>query len=420
MGKINGERAYELLERIAYERLAASKEETQAAQTLVEELASFGLEAEAETFSIPTFKIQTAKLEVLEPYQATYEVEGYGLTGSTDADGLVAELIYAEDGGVTNLQDTEGKIVLLNEGLAADKYERLAKAKVAGFISIGGRVWERDDLPRRSIREPYFKHGKIPGLSILAADALEIVKKAASKVRLTLVQDEFEADSRNVVAEIKGTHYPEEVILFAAHYDSVPYSAGANDNGAGSVILMELARKFAAQAPLRTVRFCWFGSEELGLLGSFAYVEQHKEELDPIKFVINVDVAGGYLGKNVTFVMAEEAVKGYVGILAKQEGLEMAVSQDIYSSDAIPFAEQGIPGINFCRFGAPIHNRHDQMQYISIDRLEELGTFVWSFSEKTVNAKAFPIVREIPESVKKKTQDYIDKRNGTFKEKPVT
>lgn len=415
MGKINGERAYGLLERIAYERLAASEEETRAAQTLVEELASFGLAGKVETFSIPSFRIQKAKLEVLEPYQATYEVTGYGLTGSTEADGLLAELVYAEEAGDVNLQGTEGKIVLLNEGLSVDKYEKLAKAKVAGFISIGGQVWERSDLPRRSIREPYFQHGKVPGVSILAADALDMVKQGASKVRLTMVQDEFGADSRNVIAEIPGSQYPDEVVLFAAHYDSVPYSAGANDNGAGSVILMELARQFAAQAPSRTVRFCWFGSEELGLLGSFAYVKQHKEKLDPVKFVINVDVAGGYLGRNVTFVMAEAAVKGYVEILAKQEGLEMAVRHDVYSSDAIPFADQGIPGINFCRFGAPIHNRHDELQYISAARLEELGAFVWLFSERTVNANVFPVVKEIPDNVKKSLQEYLEKRNGKTK-----
>ncbi|NLY54351.1 MAG: Zn-dependent exopeptidase M28 [Firmicutes bacterium] len=412
MGKICGKRAYALLERIAYERLGGSPEEAQAAQTLLDELASFGLQGHIEIFPIPTSTIQVAKLEVLEPYQAEYEVAGYGLTGNTDAEGLVADLVYAEGAGEVNLLGTAGKIVLINEGLPLEKYEKLAKAQVAGFISIGGRLWEREDLPRRSIREPYFKHGKIPGVSIRAADALEMVQKGASKVRLTLQQDECEVDSRNVIAEIKGTRYPEEVVVFAAHYDSVPYSAGANDNGAGSVILMELARQFAQQPPLRTVRFCWFGSEELGLLGSFAYVKQHEAELDSIKFVINVDVAGGYLGQNVTFVMAPDALKGYVEILAKQEGLEMGIRHDVYSSDAIPFAEKGIPGINFCRFGAPIHNRHDQLEYISPARLEELASFVWLFSEKTVNATVFPVARELPDNVKKSLQKYLEARRG--------
>ena len=409
MTTIDGKRAYELLTRIAYERLAASPEETRAAETLVEELAKFGLHGQVETFSIHDFRMKQAKLEVLEPYQATYEVEGYGLTGSTDGEGLVAELVYAEEALEANLLDAAGKIVLLNEGLRLDKYKKLSEAKVSGFISIGGQVWERNDLPRRSIREPYFKHGKIPGVSILAADALEMVQRGAAKVRLTVVQDEFEADSRNVIAEIRGTRHPEEVVLFAAHYDSVPYSSGANDNGAGSVILMELARKFAALPPARTVRFCWFGSEELGLLGSFAYVKAHEDALDPIKYVINVDVAGGYLGRNVALVTADADVKGYVEVLAKQAGFALGVRQDIYSSDAIPFADRGIPGINFCRFGAPIHNRHDELQYISAERLEEMASFVWQYAEGTVNAAVFPVNKEIPESVKKSLKEYLER-----------
>lgn len=420
MSKISGKRAHKLLNRIAYERLAASPEETKAAQTLVEELAEFGLHGSIETFPIWDYTIQTAKLEVLEPYTATYVVAGYGLTGNTKSNGLEAEMIYAEEGGEANLIDAEGKIVLLNEGLSVDKYEKLAKAKVAGFILMGGQVWERGDLPQRSIRDAYFKHGKIPGVSILTADAFAMVKKGATKVRMTLIQDEFEADSRNVIAEIKGTQRPQEVVLFAAHYDSVPYSAGANDNGAGSVILMELARQFAAKPPKRTVRFCWFGSEELGLLGSFAYVKQHKEELDAVKYVINVDVAGGYLGKNVTFIMANEQVKGYVETLAKQEGLEMAVRLDVYSSDTVPFAEQGIPGINFCRFGAPIHNKHDQMQYISAVRLEEMASFVWLYSQATVNAKVFPVAKEMTDGVKKSVKEYLERRNGKNKETKET
>lgn len=414
--RINGQRAYELLERIAYTRIGGSPEEAQAAQTLVDELASFGLEGTIETFQVDTYQVRTARLEVLEPYQKVYEVAGYGLTGSTPPEGITAELVYAEGAGPANLVDVAGKIVLVNQGLQLEKYERLAKAQVAGFISIGGQQYERDDLPVRAIREPYFKHGKIPGVSLLAPDALEMVQKGASRARLTLEQDEQKSDSRNVIAEIKGSKYPDEIIVFGAHFDSVYYSAGANDNGAGSVILMELARYFMEHPPLRTVRFCWFGSEEYGLLGSFAYVEAHADELDKIKFMINVDVAGGYLGQNTTYVMASDALKGYVEVLAKLEGLEMTLRQDVYSSDSIPFCEKGIPGINFCRFGAPIHNRHDQLQYISPDRLAELGDFTLRFSDRMVNASVFPVEKEIPDNVKKSLQRYLEARRGKSKE----
>ena len=416
MARISGRRAYRLLQSIAYERLAASPEETKAAHTLAEEVETFGLKSEIETFKIWDYKIKTATLEVLEPFQATYEVKGYGLTGSTAAQGLEAELLYVEDAGDVNLQNAAGKIILMNEGLTVDKYEKLIKAKVAGFIMMGGPVWEWGDIPHRSIRDTHFKHCNIPAVSMLTADAFKMVKRKASKVRIVLQQDEFEADSRNVIAEIKGTKYPNEVILFGAHYDSVPYSSGANDNGAGSVIIMELARMFADKPPLRTVRFVWFGAEELGLLGSFAYVEKHEKELEEIKYVINVDVAGGFLGKNVALITANERVKGHVETLARQEGLEMDTRLDVYSSDSIPFADKGIPGINFCRFGAPIHNRHDVLQYISPARLEEMAAFVYKYADAVVNAKFFPVEREMTDGVKKNLKAYLERRNGKSKE----
>ena len=93
-----------------------------------------------------------------------------------------------------------------------------------------------------------------------------------------------------MIAEIKGTEHPEQIISFGAHYDSVEFSKGVYDNGAGSVINMEAARWFAQHPPKRTVKFCWYGSEEIGLEGSKAFVRDHKDELKDHVFMINVDV----------------------------------------------------------------------------------------------------------------------------------
>ena len=78
-----------------------------------------------------------------------------------------------------------------------------------------------------------------------------------------------------------GLHKANPIILgsFGGHYDSVYFSSGVHDNLSGSVIVLELLRYFAAHPPRRTLRFCWFGSEEQGLLGSKAYVKAHADEL---------------------------------------------------------------------------------------------------------------------------------------------
>ncbi len=412
MLKTDGRRAFRLLKEIAFERLGGTIEEKRAANILADVLRGLDLEPEISEFDIWAYEPTRATLEVLEPYQKEYPVEVYGLTGSTLPDGLEADFFYAEDADEVSLSEAKGKVVLLNQGVALKQYRRMAEAEIAGFVAWGGLIYRREDIPRWAIRPEYFKHGKIPGAIIFADEAAELVQEEASKVRLTVLQDEREVASQNVICEIRGCEKPEEVVVITAHYDSVPYSSGANDNGAGSVIIMELARHFTKNPPRRTLRFIWCGAEELGLRGSFAYVQEHEEDLDECKFVLNVDVAGAILGKNRTIVTGPDALKHYVEVMSRSMGVAMAIKQDVYSSDSVPFAEKDIPSLNLIRMGAPIHNRHDRVEYLSPNRLEELGDFALRFLNDIDQAKVFPFEREIPEGVKKKLAKYLKRMRG--------
>ena len=111
---ICGKRAFDLLSRISFERLGGTQEEDKAADILIEELASFGITGEKETFEVINSSIKTARLTVTKPYAQEYTVTGYGRTGSTPKRGLSAALLYVGDGSDTDLLDAEGKIVLLN------------------------------------------------------------------------------------------------------------------------------------------------------------------------------------------------------------------------------------------------------------------------------------------------------------------
>ncbi|MCL2547957.1 MAG: M28 family metallopeptidase [Symbiobacteriaceae bacterium] len=419
---INGERAMDLLRRISFERLGGTAEEDKAADILISDLATFGISAAKEKFPVTNYRIDQARLTVTKPYSQEYSVTGYGRTGSTDEDGLCAELIYAGDGGEVDLHQSAGKAVILNSRVSLEIYERLCKEKVAAFVSISGNVFDNPqdtDLHHFSIREGHLKHGQIPGVVLRAKDALELLERGASEIRLELFQEDLPVQSCNVVCEITGSLFPEEIIVYTAHFDSVHYSSGANDNGAGSVILMELCRYFAEHQPQRTLRFVWCGSEEYGLLGSFFHVAEHQEDLDKVKLVINVDVAGGFIGRNSTIVTGPQALVDVIDYLCKEHGIAMQLRHDVYSSDSVPFAEMGIPGVNFCRFGAPIHNRFDQLQYISADRLAELGEIVRIFSERTINAAVFPVKRELPDNIKKSMVKYLQNSRGEKMEIPV-
>ncbi len=412
MADICGERAYRLLEEISFERRGGSTEEKRAAGILAKKLRDIGLDPEIPEFEIWSYEPLEAGLRVLSPYQKEYEVEVYGLTGCTPREGIEAELLYAEEADEVSLATAADRVVLVNRGVDLKRYRRIAEAEVAGFVAWGGEIYRREDMPKWAIRPEYFKHGKIPGAIIFADDAAELVQKKAEKVRLTIQQDEAEVPSQNVICEIKGREKPDEIVVITAHYDSVPYSMGANDNGAGSAIIMELARHFAQNSPGRTLRFIWCGSEELGLRGSFAHVREQESDPDAIKLVLNVDVAGGILGRNRAVVTGPDSLKHYVDVMSRCTGVAFTTKQDVYSSDSIPFAEQGIPSLNIMRFGAPIHNRHDRAEYLCPERLEELGRFALRFLSDVDAARVFPFEREIPDDVKKKLDKYFQRVRG--------
>ena len=195
-----------------------------------------------------------------------------------------------------------------------------------------------------------------------------------------------ERTSHNVVATVLGTEKPEEIVSFGAHYDSVDFSKGVYDNGAGSVINMEILRYFKENPPKRTLKFMWYGSEEIGLEGSWAYVKAHKEELANHLLMINVDVGGPVLGVDKITATAEQKLADYLDYFVKIHGFGAETKQGIYSSDSIPFADCGVPGVNFSRDGAQgaayIHNRFDTLSFLSAEALEKTTRIVLAFSRR--------------------------------------
>ncbi|MBS1708320.1 MAG: M20/M25/M40 family metallo-hydrolase [Armatimonadetes bacterium] len=104
----------------------------------------------------------------------------------------------------------------------------------------------------------------------------------------------------NVVAEIKGTEKPDEVVIVSGHYDSWdgPMSQGALDNGTGSSVTLEAARllNLVGAKPKRTIRFILWSGEEQGLFGSRAYVKDHAAEMDKISTCLVDDGGTNYWG----------------------------------------------------------------------------------------------------------------------------
>ncbi|KQZ86018.1 aminopeptidase [Microbacterium sp. Root166] len=95
---------------------------------------------------------------------------------------------------------------------------------------------------------------------------------------------------KNVIAELPGVN-SDNVVMAGAHLDSVPAGPGINDNGSGSAALLELAETMQKVKPQNTVRLAWWAAEEVGLVGSQAYVDGLSQgEKDRIGLYLNFDM----------------------------------------------------------------------------------------------------------------------------------
>lgn len=105
--------------------------------------------------------------------------------------------------------------------------------------------------------------------------------------------------SANVEVEIPGSTKAKEIIVIGAHYDTVPGSPGADDNGSGVAAVLELARRFAKEKPARTVRFVFFTNEEPPFfreeeMGSYQYARRAKQAKENIVAMLSIESIGYY------------------------------------------------------------------------------------------------------------------------------
>jgi Zn-dependent M28 family amino/carboxypeptidase len=132
-----------------------------------------------------------------------------------------------------------------------------------------------------------------PGIPVVGASFEDGVTLAqpGSTARVRVLAPETRTDV-NVIAELPGRN-PNNVVMAGAHLDSVTEGPGIQDNGSGSAAILETALQLAGRPQQNTMRFAWWGAEELGLIGSTAYVEGlSPSELDRIALYLNYDMVG--------------------------------------------------------------------------------------------------------------------------------
>ncbi len=398
------------LKNMEYIRVGGSKEEEKAAKYIQKQLEKIGLKSKIEEFSIHDSKITKATLEVTSPYKESIPCTGYMNSVSKS---LEKDLYYLRNkNDERELKNVKDKIVLLDSGMPYWTYKDLLDNGAVGFITANGTLHDDDtDIDQKEIREPLEKLGRLPGINIHMKDAYKIITNNAKKVKITLKEKDIQDHkSRNVVCKIKGKD--DQIIVFSAHYDSVPLSKGIYDNATGALTILKIAEAFSKQTPQHTLLFVWCGSEERGLLGSQAFCKKHKKELDRYRLNINIDMIGSHLGEFDTRVSAEDKLAHYIDYFSSEVGFANKVTTGAYPSDSTSFASSGVPALSFARntMIEPIHCRYDDITTVSEERLKEDIQFIIQFSQRMANSCIIPVKKEIPEEIQKKLDEYNYKK----------
>lgn len=143
----------------------------------------------------------------------------------------------------------------------------------------------------------------------------------------------------NVIADIRGSVSPDEYVIVGGHLDTSPHGPGAMDNGTGVAAVMEAARLLAESGvkPRRTIRFILFGGEEVGLVGSHGYVDDHPEIIPKISAVYNMDRGCDYIsGIAATDPLKDDMRNIFATAMKADPGMPFEVEEVEYLPAADP------------------------------------------------------------------------------------
>ena len=308
------------------------------------------------------------------------------LSGSsaTPAEGITADVVVVhnfDELSALGREKVAGKIVLFNViyderkalgGMAFEAYGeavvyRVRGAKAAADLgavgslvrSVGGADYR---LPHTGLSEP----AGIPHAAVAAEDADLIEHLAAQgrvRMHLTLTPQSLpEVTGYNVVADLKGSEHPEQIVIVSGHLDSWDLGRGAIDDGAGVVISMataEILQRLHIR-PRRTLRVIAWMDEENGGGGNKGYAKMHAAEFPNHIAAIESDAGAGHpLGFHMKMSPAALAsLRPLVDILRPGGSTVFRSAEYSPGSDIEPLVEAGVPGIGIIQDGRRYFDYH--------------------------------------------------------------
>ena len=278
-------------------RLSGSQNLERAIEWALAEMKRDGLDnVRAEKVMVPHWVRGEESLEMLTPVPRKLQLLGLGNSVGTPTEGISAEAIVVRDFAELDRlgEQVRGKIVVYNAPFtsygATVVYRLQGASRAARYGAVAALV--RSITPV-SLQTPHTgamnydpNQPKIPvaAVTIEVAEFLQRMNDRGDHPTLRLkMEAKFlpDAESANVIAELKGSERPDEVIVIGGHFDSWDVGQGAHDDGGGCIVAWETIRllKELGLRPRRTIRAVLYTNEENGLRGGNAYRDAHNSEV---------------------------------------------------------------------------------------------------------------------------------------------
>ncbi|MCG9972978.1 M20/M25/M40 family metallo-hydrolase [Christiangramia crocea] len=338
MSLLNG-KSYQWLDHLSNEiggRLSGSYNAQQAVEYTKSELEELGLDKVwLQPVMVPKWtrgEREFAYVQTGPGVTRNVNITALGGSIATPSGGTKAQVIEVQ--GLEQLaeygrENIEGKIVFYNRPMRADlihtfeayggcvdqRYSGAEEAAKYGAVGVIVRSMNLrlDDFPHTGSMSygdtPVEK--RIPAAAISTNDAeylssiLKIKKDLELYFKLNCEQHE-DVESYNVIGEITGSEYPEEIMVVGGHLDSWDLGDGAHDDGAGVVQSMEVLRLFKeiGYKPKRTIRVVLFMNEENGLRGGNKYADVAKSKNEDHVFALESD-SGGFTPRGFSITASD-------------------------------------------------------------------------------------------------------------------
>jgi carboxypeptidase Q len=357
------DRLAELTERFGH-RFSGSESLERAIDWILQEMREDGLaNVRGEPVTVPRWVRGEESATLMSPREMDLPMLGLGGSVGTPTDGITAEVLVVESYEELERRAAEarGKIVLFDVPFTT--YGETVQYRSGGAIAAA-RAGAVASLIRSvasySMRTPHtgnmrYEEGvpQIPHAALSVEDAAMLHRMQDRGERIVVrlrmnARTMAPAQSRNVVAEIVGSEFPDEVIVMGGHIDSWDVGTGAMDDAGGCVAAWEALRLIhdLGLRPKRTIRVVMWTNEENGLAGGNAYRDTHRNELD--KHVLAMESDNGVFkptGFSFTGSDAAHAILQRVAQLLQPIGAA-EMSRGGGGADIGPIMELGVPGMS--------------------------------------------------------------------------